>query len=262
MAAESILTYLKPNYPDETSGAKGINIRLEYIGPTATIEAARPADGAVWGDYDGTVETTSLSPLSGSNPAQSELSVIVSREFQAGAQPGTATESTYEIEWTRITKPMAVHPDFLPGVNGFGQYKLTDDDLIQIEAWRNGKVKSHKAAYEFPSWVNANQSGNPYWTALSANGQKFAKGINMQLETWEDYVPVARKTTGYINGPPSTSTAGQKETPQGFVGLPQGWQWRKSADRGTRTGKQNKWARIEEWEGALFVLYDNKKIYW
>ena len=260
MAAETILTYLKPNYPEYGTGAKGINIRLEYIGPTATILAAIPAEGATWGDYDGTVESTTYNTISGSNPAQSELSIAVSREFEAGDQPGTATESNYEIEWTRITKPMITHPDFRP--LGGGQFELTTTDIVQIEAWRNGKVPTKKSAFEWPRYNSANRSEKPTWYGLSVNATKLANGVLMDIDTWEDYVPVARKTTGFVNGPPNTSTAGQKETPQGFVGLPQGYEWRKSADRGTRTGKQNKWDRTEEWEGALKVLYDNKKIYW
>ena len=48
MAAESIITYLKPNYPQLGVTASANQADLLYIGPYATLLAAAQASLQVW----------------------------------------------------------------------------------------------------------------------------------------------------------------------------------------------------------------------
>jgi hypothetical protein len=100
-----------------------------------------------------------------------------------------------------------------------------------------------------------------YDEELSDNAKKYCAGLNLGLESYEDFAPVARKVTAYAGGPPSSTQAGDKNTPTGIPGLPSGWEWRKSADRSMRAGGQTRWERVEEWTGAQKVLTDKTNIY-
>lgn len=261
MAAESILTYLKPNFPETETGAQGTRTRLEYIGPDETISAEKPAEGATWGDYSGTVESATDNPVSGSTPLQRELTVVMVAEYESpddatGEEAGTSRE----IEWVPVQRSMFEHPQFIPGGGGANQLSLTD--IANIEAWKNNKkFPTRKAAYQYPDRYSNDPGEQVYWADLSANARLFAKGILLGVETWEDYAPVARKTTVFVNGPPIESKAGEKDRPTGFSVLPDG-EYRKSADRGLQADAKNKWSRIEEWTGAVKVLVDKKKVYW
>jgi hypothetical protein len=95
---------------------------------------------------------------------------------------------------------------------------------------------------------------------LSANAEKFAKGIELGIETYEDYAPVVRRSTIYANGIPSNSTAGQKEDAPEVEGKPEGYEWRKQADRAIQNG-QTRWDKSEEWIGAIKVLVDKDEIF-
>jgi hypothetical protein len=242
MPAESIITYLKPNFPAKGVSGGSYETRLEYIGPHATMEAASPEVGDTWGLYEGLVETVSLVPISGTSPLQAELVVTMSRSFESsggGAGTGTATEITYEIEWATVQRPLKEHPAFRAG----SYYELYPSDHEAIAKWEDEKTASNRGA-------------------LSSNAERYAKGIDLGIQTYDDFAPVAIKTTTYVNGPPATSTAGAKEAPAGFPNLPTGYEWVKSADRSLKAGKKNKWERSEQWMGALKVLVDKNTLYY
>jgi hypothetical protein len=44
--------------------------------------------------------------------------------------------------------------------------------------------------------------------------------------------------------------------------LPDGYEWRKSADRNVTAGKRTRWEKQEEWLGAKKVLHDKDEIFW
>ena len=73
MAAESILTYRKPGFPQTNNSEKSYQTTIEYVGPLSTLAAAEPAANTAWGDYDGYVTGSSLAPLEGTT--QAELTV-------------------------------------------------------------------------------------------------------------------------------------------------------------------------------------------
>jgi hypothetical protein len=243
MAAESIITYLKPNFPKQGVNGGSYSTQLEYIGPYDTLLAASPAIGAVWGDYEGTTDTVSIEPISGTSPLKASLVVNMTRNFEAGssgASPGTLEETTYEVEWTAVQRPLVEHPKF----RSTGTYPLHATDMEQIAKWENDKTAENRAL-------------------LSSSAEKYAKGIDLGIRTYDDFAPILIKTTSYVNGPPSTSDAGSKETtPTYFPNHPTGYEWVKSADRSLKSGRRNKWERSEQWTGAIKVLVDKNALYY
>jgi hypothetical protein len=252
MAAESILTYKKPGFPKTSNSESGYTTTIEYVGPTATLAAAEPGARTAWGDYPGLVKSSTMEGEEGA--AFSQLTVVVEYEYDSSAATGSAREVTTEIDWMPFLRPMLEHPEFRIGAAG--TYALTSADYTAIEAWKAETNPATKAAYAYYD-PDTNTS-----IELSTNAQKYAKGIELGQETYEDFAPVARKTTTYVLGPPSSTTAGLKDTPTGITGLPTGYEWRKSADRAIKAGGQRRWERHEEWIGAKKVLTDKDDIYW
>lgn len=254
MAAESILTYKKLGFPKTDNSERSYRTVIEYVGPNSTLAAAEPATNATWGDYDGKVTSTTLSPIEGT--AQAELTVVCEYFYEAGGEgtgAGTASEIAYEVEWVMFQRPMLEHPQFSPG----GSSALSVTDIAAIEKWKNEDDVTKRAAYEYKE-----KSTDTTYQTLSDAATYYAKGLQLGQESYEDYAPVVRKTTTYLNGLPPTSDVGQKNNPPSFTGGPQGYQWRKSADRAIRAQGQTKWERVEEWTGAKKILSDKNSLYW
>lgn len=250
--AESILTYKKPGFPKTTNSEKSYQTVIEYVGPESTLASAEPATGTVWGTYDGIVTSSNLSPIEGTTQAELTVTTEYTYDGESG-DTGTAREITFEVEWVMFTRPMVEHPVFRPG--GGGANQLTDDDIADIEGWKNEpspSVKKNFAYYDEESDTTE---------LLSDAATVFAKGLNLGLENYEDFAPIIRKTTTYVGGLPGNSVAGLKDNPPNFSGVPSGYEWRKSADRAVRGAGQTRWERVEEWSGAIKVLVDKTSIY-
>jgi hypothetical protein len=252
MAAESILTYKKPGFPKFDNSEKSYRTVIEYVGPQSTLAAAEPAVNAAWGDYVGIVVGSQLDPIEGTS--QANLTVFVEYNYNGAAFPvGASREVTIEVEWVSFMRPMLEHPEFR--IDGGGTYELTPRDVMDIEAWKNEPTTSVREAF---SYYDPETDSS---IELSANAQKFCAGLNMGLETYEDFAPVIRKTTTFAGGIPGDSEAGFKDTPPTFTGRPAAYEWRKSADRSVRSSGQTRWDRVEEWVGAIKVLVDKDAIY-
>lgn len=256
MAAESILTDKKPGFPKLSVGQKEHTTEIEYVGQYAALLAASPNIGEAWGDYAGTVTRVSIDPHEGATTA--ELSVTVSYEFEAGdfsTDPGVEQETTYEIEWAAVSRSMYEHPEFAIGL--LGTYALTSEDWVAIEKWQNEDDLTQKAVFKYKE-----KDADTTYKTLSTNAKMFARGIQLGVEEWDDFAPVVRVTTTYLNGLPPTGSAGQKDNPPSAANGPSGYEWRKSADRAIKAGGQNKWERSQEWLGAKKVLVDKDDIFW
>lgn len=260
MAAESILTYKKPNYPKTTKGKGGVQTVIHYIGPHSTLEAAEPARNAEWGDYDGYVTRTYLEPnLDNTDHSLLIVNMEATYDAQDGAEDpetaGTAQEITYEIEWTMFQRSIFEHPAFAPGAGG--EYQLEEEDLAQIQLWEaleNSTLKKDFQFYPDPS--------NPVEISLGDNAVKCAKLILRGIDTYEDYAPVLRRTTKFANGNPSTTDAGLRDlSGPTFAGKPSGYEWLKTADRSVRSDRDRQWNQVEEWIGAIRVLLDREDIF-
>lgn len=260
--ADPLNAYRRPGYPQFVNDERSYKTTIVYVGEYDTLEAAEPPANTTWGDYDGRVTNTNLVPIEGTSPRQGELTVNVEYFYEAGDQSGgggtgTAAEVTHEVEWVEIWRPLLEHPQFAPGAGGANQ--LTDADLTAIEAWKNEQDPDLRKDYRY---TIQSASGAATEAELSTNAKLLAKGILIGQEQWPDFAPVARRTTTYTDGPPSTSNAGRKDTPSSFPNLPAGYEYRKSADRNVQTGGRNTWSRVEEWTGAYKVLIDRDAVYW
>lgn len=253
--ADPLITYLQANHPKYSVTAKANRTTLEYAGPYDTLNESKPeigfdAEGAGWG-YKGLVSNVSIEPITGTDPLYGKLTIDIDEEFESDDTGVVEGKKEWEVEWVCISRNMLEHPVFNGGENG-----LSEEDIINIEKWRNEEDTARKKDYEFKP--------NPteYYVELSANAKKFAKGILLGIETYEDFAPVVRRTTKLRNGQAvAASRAGKKDEPPNFVGKPSGYEWRKSADRSVKGGKQNEWIRTEEWTGCKKVLVDYDTIY-
>ena len=248
---------LKANFP-ETSTSDGKTIRrYEYTGEYTALLAALPNKGDAFGSLSGLVTSASVTPITGTNPVLGELSVTLEEAApDPGGDPATG-QASEELDWVMISRPLLEHPDFILG--GKGKYTLTSTDITAIEFWRNEKNAVRKAAYKYLGEANGNYEAE---YELSDNARKFAQGIQKGIETWEDYAPVSRRTTPYFNSPPSSSDAGLLDTQGKPASAPNGYEYRKSADRFVKSGASNRWENSEEWLGCDYVLLDRGSIYW
>ncbi len=264
--ADPLIDYLKPGYPKTQNSAQSYVTSLEYVGPKSILEAAEPPTNTKWGDYDGRVTGSEFDPFeqTDDNPNPTVVMRVTCEYFYDAGEAsgsggvGTPAEESHEIEWVSVERPMLEHPQFRVG--GGGANALTNQDVVDIELWRNEPSPDLRKVYKYTA---PSASGEPTEFELTTNGKLFAAGILLGIETYPDFAPVARKTTAYTDGPPSESNAGLRdEPPNSFLGLPSGYEWRKSADRAIMSDGRNKWDRSEEWMGAEKVLVDRKTIYW
>lgn len=251
MAEESIIQYKKPGFPKPFISEKDYGNLIEYIGPQVDLEGANATLAQSWGGYDGVITQADLNPIEGT--ALAELTVRVTRktDLASDSTVGEKERETYEIEWVKVSRPLKEHPAF---------YNLLSvHDLVDIEYWRNEPDPTLKVAYKYDARINIDGVSDE--TELEPLAKKYAKAILLGFEEYEDYAPVVRKTSFYVNGPPPDSDAGQKQDPIGVPNLPAGWEFRKSADRSINANGQTRWEKIEEWEGAKKVLIDRDEIF-
>ena len=254
MADETIVDLRKPDFPKFSNNERTKTVTIEYIGEDTDL--VEPEVGDEWGDFDGTVSSVNKNPIHGTVTLLAEMTVTVESSYDQGdgEVPGEALEVSYEVEWVMFQRSMYEHPAF--AVGGGGTFALTSGDIAAIEAWKNETDVDLKSAYQYlPSPTAAEHE------YLSDNAIKFVTGIELGIETYEDYAPLVRKNTIYAKGLPATSTAGQKEEAPEITGKPTGYEWRKQADRATQNGKR-KWDKSEEWIGAIKVLVDKDQIFW
>jgi len=249
MPNESIYDIRKYGFPLIKPTENGETTNIEYIGETATLEAAKPDIGDTWGLYNGYVKESYLEEME--NTGNSTLFVELEYKFQAGNDgddPGTLESIRYEIEYVMFQRSLYEHPRF---------ESLTSRDITDIEKWQAEANPEEKALYRY-----TDADSDPPYVELTELARLFARGIQLGQESYEDYSPVIRKTSTYVNGLPPESDAGLKTEPPEFLGRPEGYEWRKSADRSIQTEARNKWDRVEEWLGAVKVLSDKSEIFW
>ena len=252
MAEESITQYMRPGFPKPLISEKEYATRIEYVGPQADLESAAATLAQSWGSYPGVITQADIDPIEGSTYAILTVQVTKKTDLASDSAVGEKERETYEIEWNKVSRPLAEHPEF---------YNiLTVSDLVDIEYWRNDQDPTLKKAYKYDARILVDGVSDE--TELTAIAKKYAKGILLQNEEFDDYAPVVRKTSFYVNGPPPDSQAGQKEDPAGVPNVPPDWEYRKSADRSINAGGQTRWEKIEEWEGAKKVLIDKEEIFW
>ncbi len=252
MADERIIDLKKFGFPKITEAENGYGTTIEYIGDHARLAAARPKTGLIWGEYAGLVSRTTLTPQ---ETTESISELVVELEFSYAQdkdpnQQGEQVSKIYEIEWVSVSRSMKEHPVFRSG----GEYALTEDDHVDIAGWENEADSVLKKEFKY-------KDINDIETTLSDNAKKYAQVTTIISDQYEDFAPVVRVTTTYADGIPPRGSAGEKDNPPSFTGGPSGYEWRKSAERSVRSGKETRWDRVEEWIGADKVLIDRNKLY-
>jgi len=255
--AEFIADLLKPGFPKYNNSGKSFRTDLEYVGDFDTLSDEQPGLEDSWGTYAGTVSSTKLEPIEGTD--RGTLRVTLEYFFNSAEFPsGTKQEESYEVDWEDFTRSMYEHPQFALGEGG--QFQLDGADIADIENWKLEKDRTIKEAYSYVRRVNGKAAGE--WVELSDNAKMFARGLELGQENFHDKAPIVRKTTRYTGGPPGEAQAGRKEDPPTVPNLPEGYEWRKEVDRAIRAEGQTKWDRIEEWHGAKKVLHDSQDVFW
>lgn len=252
MAESSILQYKKPGFPKEEITEKEYSTRIEYIGPQDDLEAASAGLGEAWGSYPGVISTANIDSVEGSTYAT--LTVVVTKKTDLASEStvGEKERETYEIEWVSINRPLMEHVEFYN--------LLSASDMEDIDQWKNEPDPTLKKAFKYDFRIREEEISDEH--ELTNLAKLYAMGVLLRQEEWEDFSPVVRKTSFYVNGPPPSSEAGQKEEPIGVPNVPTGYEWRKSADRSLNTEGQNRWQKIEEWTGTKKVLIDKDEIFW
>lgn len=259
MADESIVALLRPDFPKVVEDGSGKKTALEYIGPYSTLSSAKPAKGAAWGAYAGFVESTEISEITGTDYGILSVNVAtptIDEEGGGGTVTGSISTVRFEVEWVVFSRSLYEHPVF--AIGGGGANALTSKDYAAIRLWENNDDEVKKGEYKYVPNPNAPDT----FDTLSTNAQKFAKGLQLGQQNWEDYAPVIRKTTTYVGGLPGFSQAGQKDNPPSFSGGPTGYQWKKTADRAVQSNEDFDWDRVEEWTGGKKILIDKDQVFW
>lgn len=255
MARESIYTMMRPGFPKEIVDQGAYRVSIEYVGKKTDLENAAPLIGSTWGEYTGRVANVALSPME--NNGHATLIVELERKFESADYSfdgGELTETNYEEEWVCVNRPLLEHPAFAVGYEGANA--LTSEDISAIEAWKNEEDVSKKKDFKYKT------SASSSYSDLSTNAKMYARGVQLGCESWDDFVPVIRVTSVYLNGKPPNEEAGQKDSPPPDADGPSGYEWRKSGARRIHTGGQNRWELIEEWTGCKKVLLDKDEIFW
>lgn len=238
-----------PESPRWDFAGDAVTLTQTFHGPYELCLTKRPKRGSELQGFSGfVVDKSSVNRARG---GQGVLSVIASGSAESPEL--NKVEEKYEIEWTELERPLTTNPCFLPG----GAHALTVADRTAIQKWEDCPDADVKAAMKF---YNNNDTRTPAGgTDLSANAQVYAAKILNGVESWVQFVPVAKKTT-LTAVQPSSSAAGFINDPSGFgSALPDEFMWLKTADRSMRTGRHGKWERTEEWTGAISIdgdLYD------
>jgi len=264
MPEDTLIDYLREGYPKQSDTAEGYQTILEYIGPQSTIFGVIEK-GKAWGDYQGVVKDLQGEPITGTDPLLATLSIRMLRGLGDSAESsrtGIEQETIYEIDWVDITKPFIDHPAFAKGA---GRYEIGKEERLYCLQWDEMDVPEFKVQYKYypgrySEWDGKTESKLDVLTGEGAI--QYAIGRLLGIEYYVEKVPVLRKSTTYVDGVPPQNGAGSKENPSAFPEIPAGYEFIRSADRSTSTGKHNEWRRDQEWLGAKKVLVDSFALYY
>lgn len=172
--------------------------------------------------------------------------MVVHSVGAASTPPNTSPTEKYDREWSEVQRPLLLHPRYSVG----GVKALTAADRIAIEKWNDCPDAAIKTALKY---YNDNEKRDPAGgTALSAHAQDYAGKILKGEESYIMYLPIMKKTTTSFL-PLGGTACGKRQEPVGFGTMLAGledYDWLKTADRASRTGKNGKYERYEEWTGV------------
>ncbi len=258
MAHEPIYNFRRPGFPKPSYSKDAYRTVIEYVGLMATLYLHSPRMSSEWGEHEGLVTDEWMEPLEGTE--YGVLTVVCERKFDpAEGEGGLGTKvqnaTTYEIEWVDVQRSLFEHPAFRLGAGG--DYELDSEDVEAVKKWQVNPDPDYKKDFIYDKAEVGDHQGT-----LSTNAKMLARGLQMGIEYWVDKQPVARRSDTYVKGPPPEGSAGQKDDPEGFDNLPEGYEWIRSSDRAVKAGSQSSWTRDTEWIGCDKVLIDVDEIFW
>jgi len=144
-----------------------------------------------------------------------------------------------EVEWGLLEKPIETAPPFK---------NLSDAEREHVRLWEDLGVDASKRreAFEYPTVNSPDPGSDGDWAALSGAALLLAKKKAKGVEVWQTPAPVVRRTRESITRP-TTTRCGRRETPPVSIS---GYQFVKTSDKATRSGRAGPWSRVEEWTGA------------
>ncbi len=233
-----------PDSPEWDFSGDGTTCTRTFQGPFDVCLAQRPLRGSSMAGFSGlAVDKSRVKKSPGGKGTLTITAFGVADSVSAA--PFAAVEEKYEVEWTETQKALITNPCF----SATGAFPLDDDDRCALQKWEDCPDASVKKIGHYYD-NNDTRDPNPgTGLALSVSAWAYAKKILKGEDSWTSYTPIARKTSLTVE-PPTTSMAGRRETPDDFPCLPGPYQWMKTADRSTRSGKKGKWEQSEEWTGV------------
>jgi hypothetical protein len=242
--------------PESQHDRTGGKYTLVYAAPYPAAETDKPDDGQTVGGYAGVVVgSVSISPKSAETNDSLCLVTIELIPEERGASEGTVDpQPTFTRRWERIEKPILNHFMFQED----GYYALDNNDLAEIEAWRQEPDTSLKGDFKF------RREGFPTIT-LSANAQIAAGKILKGTEAWSYPVPVVSMVSLVKSRPLATTRIGKwYEAPPGFpsgtfpVFSPRGikYIWIGWDDEANRQGRSGDWTQTVSFQGVEGVDAD------
>jgi hypothetical protein len=237
---------LQPGYPRIVENASGSATELRYHGPFKSAQARKPKYGVKVEGYAGFVDQTEVYPDDTGQEGGGFLKIVIKDESGSNETLSTddGTQPVFEVEWIDLNPSILTHPRYSPG----GVDALTEDDLVDIEKWRNEDKASLRKKGQYTG-----ENGAP--VPLSANAKKVAWKILRGQETYVCPAPVARLTNNEWTTP-KTTEMGKRRSTAPIPNAPGGYQWLSTADKSTRTGANGKWQRVREWTGAKIIDTD------
>ncbi|PTY03894.1 hypothetical protein DB346_03020 [Verrucomicrobia bacterium LW23] len=215
----------QPGSPDWNFQAGREQVTRVWQGPYESCLAARPPmNQAMSGTpADLLVSNARVVHMEG---GKGELTVTLSKEGRGDSEEEEEPyQAKYEVEWLRVEKKLESHTYFRD---------LTTSDLDKLREWE-GKDKASERATAY--------------AALSSLAKELADKKARGQDTYLIYTPIARRTM-LVNNMPTVTPCGVRENPPAGCKAPSGYDYLKTACRGTKTGTFGRWELIEEWTGV------------
>ena len=254
-----------PNSPVSTADPTKTVVVRTYEGTYAECVSNTPSMGATYSDLPGDVIVvgTNVMRMPG---GRGRLTVNLETPYQ----------TTFEIEWVEIDKPLILNPRYWDGstadLTPAGAKPLDLTDRNAIDSWEHEDDAALKCAYRFKVIQQSGTTtfgGGAYSTytatttgvtipgyegtfniyTLSANAKDYAAKRLKGEEAYRIWAPVVRQTSESLSKP-SVAACGLLQNPPTAAGAPTGYTWQLSANRTTRTGPYGKYRLQLEWQGA------------
>ena len=196
MSYSALANYLKIGWPKSRNDIANLSTEYVYVGPYSTLSSNRPTTGAsagTWadGNYVVASELIYLTPTTAAAP-YGELTVTTGYAVAQTDTSSNLEESTYELQWMEVDRPLEMHPIFDTG----GAHALSTTDWEKILLWEGTQNPSQKAyGYYYLKDANGVAYGDPI--ALSGNAATYCAYSVYGITSYAAYLPVWTKTSTY-----------------------------------------------------------------